>query len=191
MQGAQAILSACRSAKHFRDAACRADEEIKEAPENMAGDIPTSRSVAKIARFFKWDDPPGTDDERNNDQTAERSVLNQAVTSLYDNGSGDNEGKRGKQHSVSRPHFSKDCTIEIHELWACRALTLGCGNHLTDLRRCCSDRHSASMVNMRDEGIYFTKVNKEKKSCRDIQMRLLRYKSAQIMYVPPGGIHLR
>ena len=47
------------------------------------------------------------------------------------------------------------------------------------------------MVNMRDEGIYFNKVNKEEKSCRDIQMRLLRYKSAQIMYVPPGGIHLR
>jgi hypothetical protein len=157
----------------------------------MAGDIPTSRSVAKIARFFKWDDPPGTDDERSNDQTAKRSVLDQAVTSLYDNGSGADEGKRGKQHSVSRPRFSKDCTIKTHELWACRALALGCGNHLTDLRRCWSDRHSASTVNMRDEGLHFNEVNKEEKSCCDIQMRLLHYKSAHIMHVPPGGIHLR
>ena len=168
------ILSACRSAKHVRDAARGAGEEIKDAPDNMAGDIPTSRSGAKIARFFKWDDPPGTDDERNNDQTAERGVLDQAVTSLYDNGSGDDEGKKGKQHSVSRPRFSEDCAIETHELWACRALAVGCGNHLADLRRCWSDRHSASTVKMRDGGVYFYEGTKEEKSCRDIQMSMAR-----------------
>ena len=171
------ILSACRSAKHVRDAARGgAGEGIKEAPDNiMAGDIPTSRSGAKIARFFKWDDdPPGTDDERNNDQTAERGVLDQAVTSLRDNGSGGDEGKKGKQHSVSRPRFSEDCAIETHEMWACRALALGCGNHLADLRRCWSDRHSASTVKMRDEGVYFYEGTKEEKSCRDIQMSMAR-----------------
>ena len=84
-------------------------------------------------------DPPGTDDKRNNEQTTERTVLDQAVTSLYDNGSGDDEGKKGKQHLVSRLRFSEDCTIETHEMWACWALALGCGNHLTDLRRCWSN----------------------------------------------------
>ena len=44
---------------------------------------------------------------------------------------------------------------------------------------------------MRDEGIYFNKANKVEKFCRDIQMSLLRYKSAQKIYVPSGGIHLR
>ena len=58
-------------------------------------------------------DPPGTDDKWNNEQTTERSVLDQAFTSLYDNGSGDDVGKKGKQHSVSRPRFSEDCTIEM------------------------------------------------------------------------------
>ena len=62
----------------------------------MAGDIPTLRSGAKIARFFKWNNPPATDDKQNNEQTASSSVLDQLVSSLYDNGSGDDEGKQGK-----------------------------------------------------------------------------------------------
>jgi hypothetical protein len=166
------IVVACQSAKHARDAR-KAGEELKETPD-MAEEIPTSRSGARIARFFKWNNPPGYDAEQNGTQTAESSsVLDEAVSSFYDNGSGDDKARQGKK-IAARPRFSEDCAIETHELWACRALALGCGNHLVDLRKCWSDQNSVATVTMRDEGIEFYKDPKEEKSCRSIQLSMAR-----------------
>jgi hypothetical protein len=170
------VLEACRSARHAGDAARGAGGGMKDAPDDVAGEIPTSRSGARIARFFKWDDPPpGPDGGGDDGRTAEDGVLDRAVASLYDNGSGDDEGKRGGKDDTRRPRFSEDCAIETHELWACRALALGCGNHLADLRRCWSDQHSVATVKMRDEGTYFYEAGaKEETSCRAVQMSMAR-----------------
>jgi hypothetical protein len=179
-KGLERILMACQSAKRVRDEAREAGMEINETTDAALEGMPASRSGARIARFFKWDNSPdSTDDGLNHAQPAEAGALDRAVSSIYDKGNvgGDDGASKGKK-SIVRPRFSEDCAIETHEMWACRALALGCGNHLDDLRRCWSDKNPITAVVTRrgDDGMDFHEDPKkdEKKSCRGIQISMAR-----------------
>lgn len=165
------ILASCQSA-NTNDAQASAVNEFENKSSGMA-DIPASRSGARIARFFKWE-------QNDSEQQAESnsSALSDAASSLYggsDNGGEKSQSIQSKKSSV-RNRFSKGCAIETHEMWACRALAVGCGNHLIDLRRCWSD--DTKMVqkeSMTGEGITMYNENHQKeKSCREIQISMAR-----------------
>ena len=67
----------------------------------------------------------------------------------------------------------------MHEMWACRALAVGCGNHLDDLKKCWSDQNTTTRVVVRrgdDDGgaMNFHPEKDEARSCRGVQMRMAR-----------------
>lgn len=67
----------------------------------------------------------------------------------------------------------------MHEMWACRALAVGCGNHLDDLKKCWSDQNTTTRVVVRrgdDDGgvMNFHPEKDEASSCRGVQMRMAR-----------------
>eukprot|EP00574_Skeletonema_japonicum_P004911 CAMPEP_0201729450 /NCGR_PEP_ID=MMETSP0593-20130828/19161_1 /ASSEMBLY_ACC=CAM_ASM_000672 /TAXON_ID=267983 /ORGANISM="Skeletonema japonicum, Strain CCMP2506" /LENGTH=220 /DNA_ID=CAMNT_0048221803 /DNA_START=13 /DNA_END=675 /DNA_ORIENTATION=+ len=127
-----------------------------------------SRSEARIKRFFKWNEPH----QGNNDDKS--SVLKDATDSILDRdnsgNSSDYKNQRQRLNSNSS-HYSKGCIQETHEMWACRALALGCGNHLSDLRRCWSD---ASSVPNKGELTFKDGDSGSDASCRGIQQQMAR-----------------
>ena len=122
------ILKKCQSA-NANDANVGAHESETSMPSDQT-DIPPSRSRARIARFFKWDSLE--QDEQSNMQQGDgtRSVLSEAAASFYEDSDGE---KKSVKRKTANTKYSKGCAIETHELWACRALALGCGNHLSGL----------------------------------------------------------
>lgn len=155
------ILSACQAIKAGKQLGSPGEDAIM---------MPPSRSAARISRFFKWN---GEDQS-----TATSTALDDAFSGKINN---DNDMKSNTTSpATTRPRYSADCAIETHELWACRALAVGCGNHLADLRRCWDRQNSVATVVMReqdvkDEGVEFYKdPTEEDHSCRTIQMNMAR-----------------
>jgi len=171
-QELQRILAACQSANDLHNAPINEKEEVV--------DIPQSRSGARIARFFKWDSPDSA--EQNDAQDQSTSVIGDAASSFYkgsdnnDDGSGEGQSVQSKTSIARRSRYSKDCAIETHELWACRALALGCGNHLGDLRHCLDDANPLMVRNSGGDEVEYYKEEKKKKenSCREIQVDMAR-----------------
>lgn len=166
-QELERILEACQSANNVAQVA--GNESGTKSSEMT--ELPPSRSGARIARYFKWDSPNSPDQENN--ATSADGVFSDAAASLYEDSDNDREEKPSAQNkkSIARSRFSKDCAIETHELWASRALALGCGNYLADLRRCWSDaNHNPDEQSVVGDGISFYNNNREKeKVCRQIQ----------------------
>mmetsp|Transcript_19560 Transcript_19560/g.42486 ORF Transcript_19560/g.42486 Transcript_19560/m.42486 type:complete len:236 (-) Transcript_19560:1911-2618(-) len=164
------ILEACQSANN--DAQVSGNDSEQKSSEMT--EFPPSRSGARIARFFKWDSPNSPDPNELNDVQDADSVFSDAASSFYEDSGSDGGKKQSVQSKkiIARPRFSKDCAIETHELWASRALALGCGNYLADLRRCWSDaNHSPDQESVAGDGITLYNENNEKeKSCRQIQV---------------------
>ena len=160
--------------------ACQAIKAGKQLDSTEDAILPPSKSAARISRFFKWN---GEEEHR----PSKSSALDDAFSSLggrISNGNeGDDDNTQGNTATTAttRPRYSADCAIETHELWACRALAVGCGNHLAELRRCWDRQNSVATVVMREqddvkeEGIEFYKdPTKEDLSCRNIQMNMAR-----------------
>ena len=157
------ILMACQKAN---DNAATAD--VVEDTSSVAN---KSRSEARIKRFFKWNEPPSTSSNSG-------SVLQDASASILggdddnddsiDRQTHNNQSQRGNNNASL---YSKGCIKETHEMWACRALALGCGNHLSDLRRCWSD---ASSVQNKGELTFKDGDSGSDASCRGIQQQMAR-----------------
>mmetsp|Transcript_16086 Transcript_16086/g.29155 ORF Transcript_16086/g.29155 Transcript_16086/m.29155 type:complete len:228 (-) Transcript_16086:84-767(-) len=159
------ILKSCQSANDAQVAGI----EIETNPSEQT-ELEYPRSGARIARFFKWDSPDS--DEQNNTQHADSSkgVFSEAAASFQ---SGD-DGEKDQSHQIKKPkmrsRFSSDCARETHELWACRALALGCGNHVGDLRRCWNDANLPAKKSSTGNEITFENGNEN--SCRNIQVSM-------------------
>mmetsp|Transcript_15760 Transcript_15760/g.26921 ORF Transcript_15760/g.26921 Transcript_15760/m.26921 type:complete len:227 (+) Transcript_15760:102-782(+) len=153
------ILKSCQAAN---DAQLAGNGSETNASENE--DIPASKSGVRIARFFKWNSP----DPDVQQAISSSGVLSEAAASFQ--GSDDEKTQNLQIKKSARPRFSKDCARETHELWACRALALGCGNHLSDLRRCWNDADSPDDKSQAGNEITFG-VGDEK-SCRNIQINM-------------------
>lgn len=157
-------LLACQ--KSFEVGGSTADKTV------VVSSTAKSRSEVRIKRFFKWNDPQ---QHSSSDDTSDGgSVLSEAAASIYGDGdSNDNKQMRNRLGSNNSLHYSKGCIRETHEMWACRALALGCGNHLSDLRRCWSD--AASVLN---KGEFAIKVGDSGSAadaaCRGIQQQMAR-----------------
>ena len=65
-----------------------------------------SATKTRIARFYDWGEPDGDADEAPGDG------------------------------GVAVPPISTSCHRETHSVWACRALAVGCADHLVPLRKC-------------------------------------------------------
>lgn len=156
----QRILVACQAEKVAID-------EGKDATSLEVADIPQSKSGARIARFFRWDSVNADDDAQQQSDVGPSSVLSEAASAFYEGNDNSSDKGQGNSKSIAKKsRFSKDCAIETHELWACRALALGCGNHLTDLRRCLDDNNQ-KISQASGEMQYH---NEARKTCRDIQV---------------------
>lgn len=157
------ILMACQRAnnKVAVDDSGAAATDRNESVEN------TSRSEARIKRFFKWNEPHQSNDDKS-------SVLQDAAASILD-GDGDirdkNDNNQSRKLYNNSTIYSKGCIRETHEMWACRALALGCGNHLSDLRRCWSD---ASSVQSKGELTFNDGDGGSDASCSGIQQQMAR-----------------
>lgn len=153
---------ACQRANNAADDAGAVSAPAVEAVGN------TSRSEARIKRFFKWNGP-----EQGNHNDDKSSVLKDATDSILDrdnSGNSDNINQPQRLNNNSS-RYSKDCIQETHEMWACRALALGCGNHLSDLRRCWSD---ASSMQNKGELTFKDGDSGTDASCRGIQQQMAR-----------------
>jgi hypothetical protein len=123
-------LAACRQLETVLNecqAESRSGKRIHDADGVLSDDISMdkSRSGSRISRFFRWDKPSL---EQNRDETMEDSNSNN--TSV---------------NNSSKSKYSHGCHQEIHELWACRALALGCGGYLKDLKRVMNDDTEAKV----------------------------------------------
>ena len=159
------ILMACQRANKVGglNNAASAATDHNESVEN------TSRSEARIKRFFKWNE---SSHQSNDDKS---SVLQDAAASILD-GDGDsidknNDNTQSRRLNNNAAIYSKGCIRETHEMWACRALALGCGNHLSDLRKCWSD---ASSVQNKGELTFKDGDSDSDASCSGIQQQMAR-----------------
>lgn len=164
------IVEACQSAARYKSDVVDEQQRRSFAPSD---DVPTSRSGERISRFFGWG-------PHSSDQKKGGSVLDEAASSIYDREKdteevGEITNILVKKEQKVRPRFSEGCAIETHELWACRALAVGCGNILAELRQCWSDAERKSLVASKtEEGMEFYNDKSNDKSCRSIQLKMAR-----------------
>lgn len=111
-------LASCRHLETVLNA-CHAESKNESSQNSLEGarsdgyedDVMRKQ---KMSRFFRWDRPSVNQDVEDGENT------------------NNNEGDANKSAVTSK--YSQGCHKETHELWACRALALGCGGHLRDLR---------------------------------------------------------
>lgn len=169
------ILEACQAAKRREEALLAGDDGQQLSKSKAAEiDVVPSKSGARISRFFGWSSPNSSERESAHQSTEEAttsSVFSEAASSFTNGGAGGSSDAREDRSKVAKKkksQFSKDCAIETHELWACKALALGCGGYLGDLRRCWSGESKAAG----SDGIEYH--NEKETSCRRIQMDMAR-----------------
>ena len=155
--------------------ACQALEQnlltCQSMVENQNSDsksysIPPSKSAVRIARFFKWRDGDGGSTVVTHEPSAKQNLFSDALTE---------QTEKPAAATTPRPAqaqvFNKGCSIETHELWACRSLALGCGNFLMDLRRCWENETTQRKI-AELEGV--TYEHKSMSECRQIQLDMAR-----------------
>lgn len=107
------------------------------------------RSGTKIARFFRWDKP--------------KEVVQ---SSSEAGGISENNTTTEEIANGLKTKYSQGCHKETHELWACRALALGCGGHLKDLRQVWNEENLVTAQN--DSETSSSEITYEdRKSCED------------------------
>lgn len=129
----ETILKACQAANKVQE---RNDEiDVNPSATDDTALAPTKSGV-RIARFFKWDSPHS---DQNSEEGSDnnRSIIGDATAIFTDELSNAPKNKSDKRDNAKRNiQYSKACARETHEMWACRALAMGCGQHLSELRRC-------------------------------------------------------
>ena len=180
-QELQRIVEACQAASTTNsiDSNDTGNNDTKSSKSRTIGisEIPTSRSGTRIARFFKWDTSDMSEEETTDvpqqiDASGSASdVFNEAASSFTTTDNENSQPIQSNKSNTRRTSFSKGCTIETHELWACKALAVGCGNHLQDLRRCWSNQRSIAVGD--NGGMTYYKSDEEK-SCSNIQVDMAR-----------------
>lgn len=161
----QRIVDVCQAA---------ANSTKNDTSNNVDVDIPSSKSAKRISRFFKWNSVDQSSAAQQQIDTNASDVFTEAASSFTnDNESGNSNNQRSKTSSnSSRQNYSKGCVIETHELWACKALAVGCGNFLSDLRQCWTQQQIEDAQRSENEGI--TYHNSSRDNCRDIQIDMGR-----------------
>ena len=162
----QRIVDACHAA---------ANSTKNDTSNNVDVDIPSSKSAKRISRFFKWNsvDQSSAAQQQQTD-TSSSDVFTEAASSFTnDNESKNSNKERSKTSSnSSRTSYSKGCVIETHELWACKALAVGCGNFLSDLRQCWTQQQIEDAQRSKNDGMTYHNSNRD--NCRDIQIDMGR-----------------
>ena len=161
----QRIVDACHAA---------ANSTKNDTSNNVDVDIPSSKSAKRISRFFKWNSVDQSSAAQQQIDTNASDVFTEAASSFTnDNESGNSNNQRSKTSSnSSRQNYSKGCVIETHELWACKALAVGCGNFLSDLRQCWTQQQIEDAQRSENEGMTYHNSNRD--NCRDIQIDMGR-----------------
>ena len=171
-------LNECGELQRIVDACQAAASNAKDnnTSNNLSSDvdIPSSKSATRISRFFKWNsvDQSSAAQQQQAD-TSSSDVFTEAASSFTNgNESKNSNSQRSKTSNSSRASYSKGCVIETHELWACKALAVGCGNFLSDLRQCWTKQQIEDAQRSENEGI--TYLNSNRDNCRDIQIDMGR-----------------
>ena len=164
------ILLSCQKANEVRE---NGDRDSTTTVE-IGSAANKSRSEARIKRFFKWNEPQQTSSSSDDNNTSS-NVFSDATASIYGDGGGessDDKQVRNRLNTNTSPRYSKDCIKETHEMWACRALALGCGNHLSNLKQCWSD--ASSVQQSKGEITFKDGDSASDASCRGIQQQMAR-----------------
>ena len=164
----QRIVDACHAAANRSTNNDTSNDNISS---NV--DIPSSKSATRISRFFKWISIDQSSAAQQQIDINASDVFTEAASSFTnDNESESGNIQRSKTNNSSRTSYSKGCVIETHELWACKALAVGCGNFLSDLRQCWTQQQIEDAQRSENEGM--TYHNSSRDSCRDIQINMGR-----------------
>ena len=132
-------------------------------------DIPSSKSAKRISRFFKWNSVDQSSAQRQQTDTSASDVFTEAASSFTNNKESERSNSQSsKTINSSRTSYSKGCVIETHELWACKALAVGCGNFLSELRQCWTQQQIEDAQRSENEGMTYHNNNRD--NCRDIQI---------------------
>ena len=152
----ETILNACQAEsriglKHTLDAHVLTSDDTT---------VTTTESGIKIARFFNWGSPHA---DPNNNQASDRV----------------DASTEDKPSDAVKSIYSQGCHKETHELWACRALALGCGNYLSDLRRCWNENCQVKALRKSTDGsseiIYEdNNINRGADKCQEIQQNMAK-----------------
>ncbi|KAL7518423.1 hypothetical protein ACHAWX_005141 [Stephanocyclus meneghinianus] len=168
-------LASCRELERMLNS-CQAESKIRAA--NPDADalpsedvmVATTRSGIRIARFFRWNSPHA--DHNSGDSS-------DIVGGIVKNSNGTERLGHNNYGGVGS-NYSHGCHKETHELWACRALALGCGSYLSDLRRCWDENaqiharnnspaDDSSEIEYEDRGGSF-----RADACREIQQHMAK-----------------
>ena len=158
-------LASCRHLEHILNA-CQAESKNRESGDLVADGLTLSdsaaektKSAAKISRFFKWDKYEASPVEGRNETDSKDSQISA---------------------TISRSKYSEGCHKEIHELWACRALAVGCGSYLKDLRQLWNDdaqisiRNEMAAENSSSSGIIYHDQKTTEANAREIQQMMAK-----------------
>ncbi|KAL3777241.1 hypothetical protein HJC23_013222 [Cyclotella cryptica] len=168
-------LASCRQLESILNS-CQAELKNEAADFNAdtltSGDVTvaTTRSGIRIARFFRWNLPHADHNKSDSSEIVGGTIKNADGTERLGH---DNYGN-------VKSNFSHGCHKETHELWACRALALGCGNYLSDLRRCWDEtsqiharNNSPTNQNSASENDDVRR-NRRADACREIQQNMAK-----------------
>jgi hypothetical protein len=140
-------LASCRQLETILNA-CQAESKggkSNDADDTLSDDTGDVIRKKKMARFFQWDKP--------------------AVDQSSEGGEDTNKKESEEQYKI-KSTYSQGCHRETHELWACRALALGCGGYLKDLRTVMNEaRELAIQKEMSETGSEIT--YEDRKSSED------------------------
>jgi hypothetical protein len=132
---AEKTKSRARISRFFQWNTPKASQTIEDGDNNNSNNVvdeenctaaEKTKSRARISRFFQWDTPKAS-------QTIE---------------DGDNNNVADEGNCTVKSKFSQGCHKEIHELWACRALALGCGGYLGELKEVWNEESLVSLQNV-------------------------------------------
>ena len=171
-------LQECGELQRIVDACQAAASSTKDnnTSNNLSTDvsIPSSKRAKRISRFFKWNsvDQSSAAQQQQIDTNASDVFTKAASSFTNENDSGNSNNQRSKTTNKPRTSYSKGCVIETHELWACKALAVGCGNFLSDLRQCWTQQQIEDAQRSENEGMTYHNSNRD--NCRDIQINMGR-----------------
>lgn len=132
----EAMLKACEHANRPENAIWEKDDEASPMRETTS----VNTSGLKISRFLGWESTEnGTTDAASLGANRGTDVMREAAASFTETSGSENIAemtRHKKMQNAARKEYSAGCARETHELWACRALALGCGQDLGKLKTC-------------------------------------------------------
>ena len=141
LEGCKDLESNLADCERIRDA-------ILSANANSASDVTStipsnsSTSQLKINRFYGWGVGGSGASDREREEEARIMEQHEDTNSSAQINVASRNNSTDMASTAGSADGSTSCSRESHSVWACRALALGCADHLVPLRKCLRETKS-------------------------------------------------